>query len=393
RLANRLANRLRRHGAGPDRLVGLHANRSLELVVGLVGILKAGAGYLPLEPTLPQSRLAFMLEDTGAVAIVTQPAIADQLPESTRPRLRLDPAGEAHDDPDDIDPGVLIEPQHLAYVIYTSGTTGQPKGVMVSHGNVERLFTVTQSEFAFSQDDVWTLFHSFAFDFSVWELWGALLFGGKVIVVPHAVSRDPAAFCSLLAAEKVTVLNMTPSAFRQLIPIALQSQQRLALRLGLLGGEALDLAALRPWFARYGDQQPRLVNMYGITETTVHVTQCPLRCADADNTACLIGRALADLELFVLDRHGSPAPVGIPGEIHVGGAGLARGYLDRPELTAERFIETSVFGRRRRLYRSGDLARWRADGTLEYAGRIDHQVKLRGYRIEPGEIEATLCQH
>jgi amino acid adenylation domain-containing protein len=392
RLANRLARRLKRVGAAPDRLIGLHANRSLDLVVGIIGILKAGAAYLPLDPALPRSGLAFMLDDAGAVAVVTQRAIADQLPESGPARVHLDDLAAAQAETGDGGSSVTIEAHHLAYVIYTSGTTGRPKGVMVSHGNVERLFGVTQPDFQFSIDDVWTLFHSFAFDFSVWELWGALLFGGKLVVVPHAVSRDTSAFCSLLATEGVTVLNMTPSAFHQLIPVALQAPQ-LPLRLVIFGGEALELPTLRPWFDRYGDQRPQLVNMYGITETTVHVTICPLRRADAESTACLIGRPLPDLELFVLDPHGHPVPVGITGEIHVGGAGVARGYLNRPELTDERFIETIVFERSRRLYRSGDLARWRSDGALEYAGRIDHQIKLRGYRIEPGEIEATLCQH
>jgi acyl carrier protein len=219
------------------------------------------------------------------------------------------------------------------------------------------------------------------------------LYGGRLIVVPHHVSRDPVAFYELLEQEGVTVLNQTPSAFRQLIPVAQQLRRPLALRLVIFGGEALDLPTLRPWFDVYGDASPVLVNMYGITETTVHVTWCPLSSADTSCTASLIGRALPDLSIYVLDAQQRPVPSGVAGEIYVGGAGLARGYLNRPELTEERFTEIVVFGERRRLYRSGDLARWRADGSLEYLGRLDHQIKIRGYRVELGEIEATLSEH
>jgi amino acid adenylation domain-containing protein/non-ribosomal peptide synthase protein (TIGR01720 family) len=391
--ANRLAHRLRRQGVQPDDVVGLCATRSLELVVGLLGILKAGAGYLPLDPGLPPARLALMLEDAGAVGLVLQAALAEWFPAAATPRVYLESLDVPAADTPDEDPLVPLQPQHLAYVIYTSGSTGRPKGVMITHANVTRLFAATQPDCQFSDADVWTLFHSFAFDFSVWELWGALLFGGRLVVVPYSVSRDPAAFYTLLESEGVTILNQTPSAFRQLIPVAEQKRRSLALRLVMFGGEALDLPALEPWFALYGDRQPQLVNLYGITETTVHVTWCPLRRMDSGCTASLIGRPLADLDLYLLDAEGRPVPVGIAGEIYVGGAGLARGYLNRPELTAERFIEAVVFGRRQRLYRSGDLARWRPDGSLEYLGRSDHQVKLRGFRIELGEIEASLCQH
>jgi amino acid adenylation domain-containing protein len=394
--AKQLAQRLRRHGTGPDRLVGLCASRSLELVVGILGILESGAAYLPLDPDVPPSRLAFMLEDADAVAVVTQRALAERLPEVDVPRLYLDGFEESDGvaaEGQDVNQAVGIQPQHLAYVIYTSGSTGQPKGVMVTHANVTRLFAATWPEFHFSTDDVWTLFHSVAFDFSVWELWGALLFGGRLVIVPHHISRDPVAFYDLLEAEGVTILNQTPSAFRQLIPVAQRMGGRLPLRLVIFGGEALDLPTLRPWFDLYGDQRPRLINMYGITETTVHVTWCPLRSSDTQSTASLIGRPLADLDVYLLDGQGRPVPQGVAGEIYVGGAGLARGYLNRPALSEERFIEQDVFGQRLRLYRSGDMARWGANGNLAYLGRIDHQIKLRGFRIELGEIESTLSQH
>ncbi|HKH44486.1 MAG TPA: non-ribosomal peptide synthetase, partial [Thermoanaerobaculia bacterium] len=261
------------------------------------------------------------------------------------------------------------------------------------HGNVTRLFAATAPWFGFSSEDVWTLFHSYAFDFSVWEIWGALLHGGRLVVVPSLETRSPADFLRLLEAEGVTVLNQTPSAFRQLVP-----SLPAPLRLIIFGGEALDPAQLAPWFVQHGDACPRLVNMYGITETTVHVTFRPLTQADAASSASLVGEPIPDLTVHVLDRHLGLVPVGVPGEICVGGAGLAHGYLGRPDLTAERFVPDPFCHRTdprpgARLYRSGDLARRRPDGDLEILGRIDQQVKIRGFRIEPGEVEAALARH
>jgi amino acid adenylation domain-containing protein len=286
-----------------------------------------------------------------------------------------------------------VDPGNAAYVIYTSGSTGRPKGVVVTHGNVARLLAATEGWFGFGPDDVWTLFHSYAFDFSVWEIWGALAYGGRLVVVPWAVSRSPADFLQLLDEERVTVLNQTPSAFRQLAAADAESRRALALRTVVFGGEALDPASLAPWFDRHGDREPLLVNMYGITETTVHVTYRPLSRADLASGS-RIGVPIPDLRTHVLDRHFEPMPDLAPGEIHVGGAGLARGYLGRPELTAERFVPDPFGGEPgARLYRSGDLARRRPDGELEYLGRIDHQVKIRGFRIELGEIQAALAAH
>ena len=296
---------------------------------------------------------------------------------------------------DNPDSGVTA--QNLAYVIYTSGSTGQPKGVMVEHQHVVRLFRATHDLYHFDAHDVWTLFHSIAFDFSVWELWGALLYGGRLVVVSHVVSRSAQAFYELLQQERVTVLNQTPSAFRQLMAVEERAPDArgLALRLVILGGEALALPSLAPWFERHGDARPQVVNMYGITETTVHVTYRPLHAADLKAGAgSVIGVPIADLQVYVLDKFLQPVPIGVTGELHVAGAGLARGYLNRPALTAERFIEhpfSSVPGAR--LYRSGDLGRYLANGEIEYLGRTDQQVKLRGYRIELGEIETVLRQH
>jgi amino acid adenylation domain-containing protein len=288
-------------------------------------------------------------------------------------------------------------PENLAYVIYTSGSTGRPRGVQVTHANVGRLLSATDPWFRFGPKDVWTLFHSYAFDFSVWEIWGALAYGGTLVVVPYWVSRSPESFYELLGQEGVTVLNQTPSAFRQLIraeedAAPANASQELALRLVIFGGEALEIQSLRPWVRRHGPQRPLLVNMYGITETTVHVTYRPLSLEDVQGGGgSVIGRAIPDLGLQVVDRSLQPQPVGVPGELCVSGSGLARGYLNRQELTAERFVpdpwatEEGV-----RLYRSGDLVRRLPDGDIEYLGRIDHQVKVRGFRIELGEIEAAL---
>jgi amino acid adenylation domain-containing protein len=253
----------------------------------------------------------------------------------------------------------LISPDNAAYVIYTSGSTGHPKGVVVSHHNVLRLFAATKSRFDFSHDDVWTLFHSCAFDFSVWELWGALLHGGRLVVVPYFVSRTPEAFRELLRREGVTVLNQTPSAFRQLMFVeeSAGEAERLNLRLVIFGGEALEPQALRPWLERYGDERPQLVNMYGITETTVHVTYRRMRMADLESgRRSVIGDAILDLQVYVLDQYQQPVPVGVAGELCVVGDGLARGYLHQQGLTAERFLPDPFGGSAgARLYRSGDL--------------------------------------
>ncbi len=389
--ANQLAHHLRALGVGPEMLVALSLERGLDLIVGLLGILKVGAAYVPCDPEVPAERLAFILDDTRAPVLVTQESLLPRLATSAAQIVCLDRDRALLAQQPTANPDPPIEPEHVAYVIYTSGSTGQPKGVCVTHHNGVRLFTATEDWFHFGPQDVWTLFHSFAFDFSVWEIWGALLYGGRLVVVPQLVTRAPDSFLDLLADERVTVLNQTPSAFRQLIATesTASAPRPLALRYVVFGGEALDLAALRPWFERHGDQQPQLVNMYGITETTVHVTYRPLTAADAQERGSVIGRAIPDLDLYVLDAALQPSPIGATGELHVGGAGLARGYLRRPELTAERFF-ANPHKPGGRLYKTGDLARYRADGDIEYLGRIDHQVKIRGHRVELGEIEARI---
>lgn len=383
--ADALADRLRKRGVGAESLVGICVERSLNLVVGILGILKAGAAYVPLDPSYPADRLRFMCEDSQLSIVVTHGPHVDTLRGAGATLLRLDePVPADGDEPKGQPVAVRPRPDRAAYVIYTSGSTGTPKGVIVTHANVMRLMSGTEALYQFNEHDVWTLFHSYAFDFSVWELWGALLYGGTLIVVPHAVSRTPDTFLRLLEDERVTVLNQTPSAFYQLM--AVDDGRPLRLRYVVFGGEALDIPRLRAWFDRRGDTLPRLVNMYGITETTVHVTYRPIGAADTARASSVIGRALGDLSLRVLDPSGAAVPIGIAGELYVGGAGVARGYLRRDELTAQRFLDRDG----ERLYRTGDLVRWLPTGELEYLGRIDAQVKVRGFRIELGEIEHVL---
>jgi amino acid adenylation domain-containing protein len=398
RRANQLAHYLRRRGVRADALVAICVERSIEMLVGILGILKAGGAYVPLDPAYPKERLAFILADTQARLLLTQQSLRETLPEHDANVLLLDadwPAIAATSS--DENPQHSSDADSLAYVIYTSGSTGQPKGVLVSHENVARLLEASQAHFNFDARDVWTLFHSYAFDFSVWEIWGALAHGGKLVVVPYWISRSAEAFHRLLASEQVTVLNQTPSAFRQLMAADEFAGQdvELKLRLIIFGGEALELQSLRPWFARHGDRKPQLVNMFGITETTVHVTYRLLTASDLElASSSVIGRPLACLQVYLLDGRGQPVPVGVPAEICVGGTGLARGYLNRAELTAERFVpHPYVAAAGARLYRSGDLARFLPDGDIEYLGRIDNQVKVRGFRIELGEIEAALAEH
>jgi len=448
RAANRLAHRLRGLGVGPEVRVGLSLERSPELIVGMLGILKAGGAYVPLDPDLPAERLDFLIADAGVRVVVKSPGEGRQATEGwmSHPEgelcelegsgraetfLHPDPLGRQGSPQDDVvgasvqDKPVLVclpspgegeggagrgaggegafpestpaTSGNTAYVIYTSGSTGTPKGVVVRHGEVARLLTATQPWFGFGPADVWTLFHSYAFDFSVWEIWGALAYGGRLVIVPFWVSRSPETFHALLVAELVTVLNQTPSAFRQLVQWERGQSEpaALALRWVIFGGEALEIPSLAPWMDRHGDERPRLINMYGITETTVHVTFRRIVRADLSTApGSLLGVPIPDLRVHLLDGRGEPVPDLVPGEIYVAGAGVARGYLDRPDLTAERFVPDPWSDQPgARMYRAGDLARRLPGGDFQYLGRIDDQVKVRGFRIEPAEIEAVLGAH
>ncbi|MFE7310821.1 amino acid adenylation domain-containing protein, partial [Streptomyces sp. NPDC057546] len=390
--ANRLAHALIDRGVGPEQLVALSLPRSAELVVAVLAVLKAGAAYVPVDPEYPAARIAYLLQDARPALLVTTSRTGEQPGADHVDRLLLDTADL--DGLPDTDPGVAVDPGHAAYVIHTSGSTGNPKGVVVPHRNVVRLFGTTRELFGFSAEDVWTLFHSYAFDFSVWELWGPLLHGGRLVVVDHETSRSPGRFLELLARERVTVLNQTPSAFYQLMQAdeeAPETGRRLALRTVVFGGEALEHTRLAGWFRRHPEDAPRLVNMYGITETTVHVTYAAI---DRSGTAAgQVGAALPDLRAHVLDDGLRPVAPGVPGELYVAGAGLARGYLNRPGLTAGRFVADPFGPPGSRMYRSGDVVRRAADGSLRYVGRADQQVKVRGFRIELGEIEAALAAY
>ncbi|WP_349335616.1 amino acid adenylation domain-containing protein [Delftia sp. DS1230] len=393
--ANRLARRLIALGVRPETRVGIAMQRSVEMVVGLLAILKAGGAYVPLDPDYPADRLAHMVADSGISLVLTQAALHERIPGAAALQVleidMLDLSGEP-----DTDPQVDVNPDSLAYVIYTSGSTGKPKGAQLSHRNVARLLDATDAWFGFGPDDVWTLFHSYAFDFSVWEIFGALCTGGRLVVVPYWISRSPQDFLALLRAERVTVLNQTPSAFGQLVHAVEQEDGNeqggagLALRQVIFGGEALEPESLRPWFDRFGDQSPQLVNMYGITETTVHVTYREITRKDLDGGRSPVGVAIPDLGLYVLDGSLNLLPQGVAGELYVAGEGLARGYLNRQGLTAERFIANPFAESGERLYRTGDLVRWSAQGELEYLGRADQQVKIRGFRIELGEVQSQL---
>ncbi|MFE9068524.1 amino acid adenylation domain-containing protein [Streptomyces violaceusniger] len=400
--ANRLARLLRARGAGPEDRVAVLLHRSADLAVALLAVLKTGAAYLPVDPTHPAERIAVLFEEARPSLVVTSESVSAALPPQTAAPLLLGDATTEADlaaqDPADLtdaDRVTRLEARHPAYVIYTSGSTGRPKGVAVAHGSVVALLDATREHFAFGEEDVWSWFHSYAFDVAVWEMWGAFVHGGSLVTVPYDVSRSPMDFLALLAEERVTVLCQTPSAFYPLIQENARNTPELALRTVIFAGEALDFAQLGPWYERHPDDRVTLVNMYGITETTVHSTYLELDAGMVAGTVgrSLVGRPVAGLRAFVLDQRLEPVPVGVVGELYLAGPQLARGYLNRPGLTAERFVACPFDSTGERMYRSGDLVRWAPDGGLEYVGRADHQVKIRGFRVELGEIRAALAQH
>uniref|UniRef100_UPI001E3ED566 amino acid adenylation domain-containing protein n=1 Tax=Xenorhabdus sp. PB30.3 TaxID=2788941 RepID=UPI001E3ED566 len=387
-----------------DTFITLYLDRSPEMVISILAVLKAGGAYVPVSTDYPPERVQFILDDTQSPCVVTQQKFLLTLQAYTQAHV-ASPALIAADDRSITENystenlALAGQTTDLAYVIYTSGTTGKPKGVLQTHHNVSRLFTTSQKDYQFDQHDVWVLFHAYTFDFSVWELWGALLYGGRLIIPTVECTKDFKQFSRLCAEQNVTVLNQTPGAFYAFIDEAVSNGTAFPhLRYVIFGGDKLNPVQLTPWWDRYGDQKPALINMYGITETTVHVTYKKL--TQGDNSAVSrIGQPLSDMSAYVLNPTGQLVPIGAPGELYIGGAGLARGYLNRPELTAERFIENPFATEKNkeqgytRLYKTGDLARWLPDGELEYLGRNDFQVKIRGYRIELGEIESALAAH
>jgi amino acid adenylation domain-containing protein len=391
--ADRLTDRLTALGVGPNVPVGLCARRSPEAIAGMLGILAAGGAYVPIDPAYPAERVDYLLTDCAPPIVVAAADTADVLA-GRHPAIVWIDRDEVTGGREVAAHRALPSDRDLAYVIHTSGSTGKPKGVMVEHRNVVRLFEQTRPWFGFDEHDTWALFHSISFDFSVWEIWGALLFGGRLVLLPETVTRSPSLLVSQLRAQRVTVLNQTPSAFHQLLtalPDAGPGDSPFGpdLRLLIFGGERLDPRVLAPWLDRYGDRRPALVNMYGITETTVHCTHRPITTADLRTGGrSPIGAGIPDLRVHVLDDDLRPVPDGAAGELYVAGPGLARGYLNRPALTAQRFVAAADG---ERLYRTGDRA-CRDRGELFYLGRADGQLKIRGYRIEPGEVEACLSR-
>ncbi len=396
--AQRLALALVREGVERDSLVGLCLERSCDLIVGVLGILKAGGAYVPLDPAYPEAHREYVVSHGGLKLVVTNAATADRCAGCRTIDVH---AGEAVDSTNQVEFVSDVDASNLAYVIFTSGTTGRPKGVMIEHRNVVRLFSSTRDIFDFGSNDVWCLFHSIAFDYSVWELWGALLFGGRLIIPSDETVRNPAEYRTLLVHEGVTVLNQTPTGFRSLItedsnhPIT-GASKGLMLRYVVFGGERLDAHMLTPWVARHGLEKPKLVNMYGITETTVHTTWKVLSNSDITSVSRFspIGAPIADMKIDIVDADGTSVFSEDEGLIYVTGAGLARGYIGQNKLTHDRFVQrTNAEGLLERWYNSGDIGMRLKDGTYAYVGRADRLIKIRGYRVEPAEIEVCLRRY
>ncbi|WP_420891933.1 amino acid adenylation domain-containing protein [Mycolicibacterium nivoides] len=374
--SNRLARLLIGEGAGPGRSVGLLTGRSLDAVVAILGVLKSGAAYLPIDPAVPDARVEFMIADAGPAVVLTTGALAGRLDGYGVPVIEID------DPRIDAQPGTALplpEPDDIAHIIYTSGTTGVPKGVAVTHQNVTRLFDGLDVGIEMGPQQVWTQCSSLAFDYSVWEIWGALLFGGRLVVVPESVTRSPQELQALLVEEQVTVLSQTPSAVGVLDPVALDSVSAL-----MVAAEACPSDVVDRWAPGRV-----MINGYGPTETTVYATiSRPLQ---PGSGTVPIGVPVPGAALFVLDRWLRPVPPGVVGELYVAGRGVSAGYLRRAGLTASRFVPCPFGGPGARMYRTGDLVSWGADGQLRYAGRADEQVKIRGYRIELGEVQTALA--
>ncbi|MGB3292551.1 MAG: amino acid adenylation domain-containing protein [Phormidesmis sp.] len=394
--ANQLAHHLQSLGIGPESRVGLYIERSLEMMVGLLGILKAGGAYIPLDPAYPTARLEHMLTDASVSALLTQQSLVATLPSPAAQVICIDTDWPTLAQHPEHNPTSGVQPEHPAYVIYTSGSTGKPKGVQVLHRGVVNFLRAMQDELQLTPEDILLAVTTLSFDIAVLELFLPICTGARTVLASRTLASDGAQLGSALDRLGVTVMQATPATWRLLLAAGWAGQARLSI---LCGGEALP-QALADQLRQRGHA---LWNLYGPTETTIwsamhRVDQKTEETAPADHSALVsIGRPIANTQIFILDRHRQPVPIGVPSELHIGGAGLARGYLNRPDLTQEKFIPhpCSQASRERgeRLYRTGDLARYRRDGTIEFLGRLDHQVKIRGHRIELGEIEALLAQH
>jgi amino acid adenylation domain-containing protein len=388
-LSTGIAARVAAAGIQRGDRVGLMVERGLPAILGILGILKAGGCYVPLDPHYPRERLRLLVDDSSPQLLLWDGS--GDPPTGIR---RIEIGFDRVTDPDSFRGWETVRRHDPAYVIYTSGSTGRPKGVVVTHSNVVTMLRAAETLFDFRADDRWTLFHSHSFDFSVWELWMPFAVGAGVVTVPATVAAASDEFLRLLGDQKITILNQVPSVFRFLADAAADTDRvDLALRYVIFGGEAIDPEGIQRFQEAMPTVAPGWINMYGITETTVHATFKQLGPADLQASgATPIGQPLPHLSIHLLDERGNEVAVGETGEIWVSGSGLAKGYLNRPELTAERFVDLGVSGRRVRSYRTGDLARRRDDGELEYLGRSDDQVKLRGFRIELGEIDYALSR-
>lgn len=389
--ANQVANFLRNLGIKANDVIAIRLNKSLEMVIGILGILKAGGCYLPIDLSYPQERVSFMLKDSNAKIFLTN-QIHKLDVEINIPCYLLDYSSnnEIYSNSEE-NLKCINSPEDLIYIIYTSGSTGTPKGVMLCHRNVVRLIKNKDFQFNFNENDVWTMFHSVAFDFSVWELYACLLYGSKLILVPETTAKDPKKFLQLLRDENVTVLNQTPTYFYNLLDRELLNEDaNLSIRYIIFGGEALKPNLVKPWKDKY--PFTKIINMYGITETTVHVTFKELSDDDLLSADSNIGKPIPTLKVYVMDKYLHILPYGVEGEMCVSGLGVCKGYLNRPELNTKKFVQ-NPYNPDETLYRSADDAILSKNGDLYYLGRIDNQVKIRGFRIEIGEIETKLLKH
>jgi amino acid adenylation domain-containing protein len=373
---------------GPDVLVGICCERGIELNVGLLGILKAGGAYVPFDPNYPAQRLSFMLADSGIATLLTQESLRERLPEHQLRRICLDTDWQEIALESDQDLGLEVQPENLAYVIYTSGSTGNPKGVCIPHRGVIRL--VMNTNYAELQSsDKFAPTANASFDAATFEIWGSLLHGAQQIVFDREVILSPPALAAQLEESGVTVLFLVTALLNHFAGVTPQAFAKL--RYVMFGGEAIDAGAVRRILEAGAPQH--LLNCYGPTETTTYATFYPVHEVREGANTVSIGRPISNSQVYILDQNLEPVPIGVAGELYLGGDGLARGYLRRPELTAERFVPHPFAQNGSRLYRTGDLGRFLPDGNIEFLGRIDHQVQLRGFRVELGEIESALNNH
>ncbi|PSB59548.1 non-ribosomal peptide synthetase [Chamaesiphon polymorphus] len=386
--ANRLAHYLQSLGVAAETLVGIYMERSIDLIVSTLAIVKAGGAYVPLDPTTPVARLSLMLDDTQLPILLTQADLLAQLPTTTATTICVDRDWQLWASASDSNPTPAITPASLAYIIYTSGSTGVPKGVMIPHQGITRLVLDTNYVSLNASDRIAQAANT-AFDAATFEIWGALLNGAQIVIIPRSVLLDPTELAMLLQEQEITVLFLTTALFNRMASLVPTAFARL--RCLLMGGEAIDPVSVRAILATAPPEQ--LIHVYGPTESTTFTSWYRISDVPATATNIPIGRPVAQTEILILDRQLQQVPVGIPGELHIGGSGLARGYWQRPELTAEKFIPHPWGEPGALLYKTGDLVRYLPSGEIEYLDRIDQQVKIRGFRIELGEIEAVLSQH